>query len=362
MKFVHVADMHLDCAFNFLSNKLDLGDIRRLDQRNAFNKMINYVKENDIKYLFISGDLYEQKSIRESTIEYINNLFKQIPATKIFVTPGDHDPMIKESFYKIYDWAENVKIFGSNVEKVEEDEFIIYGYGFDDYIMNNPKIDEIILDNTSKINILITHSSLDGNKEQNVYNPITTKELKQIGFDYVALGHIHKLNLESSDQVIVYPGSMCSMGFDELEKHGMIVGEITKDADGKVDRKLEFIPLDTKEFVRLDCSVDEMNTLEDLAQNINQMDYDRNKYYEIILVGGRHFEINKYKLYKLIENDSIVKIKDSTKIGIDIEELEKEMSLRGLFVKRIKKKMENGEIEEELFEKALEYGLDSLLS
>ena len=105
-----------------------------------------------------------------------------------------------------------------------------------------------------------------------------------------------------------------------------------------------------------------MNTLEDLAQNINQMDYDRNKYYEIILVGGRHFEINKYKLYKLIENDSIVKIKDSTKIGIDIEELEKEMSLRGLFVKRIKKKMENGEIEEELFEKALEYGLDSLLS
>lgn len=361
MKFVHIADTHFDCAFNFLSNKADLGDIRRLEQRNAFKKVINFIKENKINYLFISGDLYEQKSIRESTIDYINNLFKEIPETKIYITPGNHDPMIKDSFYKIYGWADNVKIFGSNITKVEEPEFNLYGYGFEDFTLTTPKINQIILDDNNKLNILITHTSLDGSKEQNVYNPITTKELNEIGFDYAALGHIHKLNLENSNQIIVYPGSTCSMGFDEEGQHGMVVGEINKNEDGTVDRKIEFMPLDTKEFVRLDCDVSEFGTLEDLAQHINEINYEENKYYEIILVGGRNFEINKYKLYKLVEKDCVIKIKDTTRMNIDLNELEKELSLRGIFTKKMREMLEQEGAEKETIEKALEYGLDSLM-
>ena len=41
MKFVHIADMHFDTSFTTLTNKAGLGDIRRLDQRQVFNKIIN---------------------------------------------------------------------------------------------------------------------------------------------------------------------------------------------------------------------------------------------------------------------------------------------------------------------------------
>ena len=87
MKFIHIADMHFDSPFVNLSDKDGLGDLRRLEQRKALKKVIEYIKENKIKYLFISGDLYEQKYIKKSTIEYINNLFKEIPETKIFISP-----------------------------------------------------------------------------------------------------------------------------------------------------------------------------------------------------------------------------------------------------------------------------------
>ena len=63
MKFVHIADMHFDMPFTVLS-KNGLAEERRLDQRNAFNKMINYIKENNIEYLFIAGDLYENEYVR----------------------------------------------------------------------------------------------------------------------------------------------------------------------------------------------------------------------------------------------------------------------------------------------------------
>ena len=98
MKFVHIADLHFDRPFVKLSDKDILGDLRRLEQRKALKKVIEYIKQNEIKYLFISGDLYENEYIRQSTIEYINNLFCEIPETHVFITPGNHDPYVKNSY------------------------------------------------------------------------------------------------------------------------------------------------------------------------------------------------------------------------------------------------------------------------
>ena len=359
MKFVHIADTHLDSAFEFLSNKADLGYIRRMDQRNAFRKMIDYIKENSIEYLFISGDLYEHSTIRESTIEYINSLFKQIPETRIIITPGNHDPLIKNSYYNIFDWSENVHIFGRKVSKLEFDDINIYGCGFDDFTLEENELNNITISEKSKINILVTHASLDGSKEQNIYNPISTSELQGLGFDYIALGHIHKRNLEKSNQLIVYPGSTCSMGFDELGEHGMVVGEILKE-NGKTKRNIQFIPLDSKEFIKKRCSVDDMNSLEELAESINLQKYDSDKIYEIVFAGNRKFEINKYKLEKLIEPENVIKLKDETKIGYDIDEISKENSLKGIFIRKMQEKYKNKEIDRETMENAIEYGLESL--
>ena len=107
MRFIHMADVHFDCPFTVLASNETLADQRRLEQRKSFSDAIKYIKENQIPFLFISGDLYEQKYIRKSTIEYINNLFKEIPNTKIFITPGNHDPYLKNSFYNKFRWNDN---------------------------------------------------------------------------------------------------------------------------------------------------------------------------------------------------------------------------------------------------------------
>ena len=43
MKFLHIADMHFDTPFRLLSDRADLGELRRLDQRKSFKKMIEYI-------------------------------------------------------------------------------------------------------------------------------------------------------------------------------------------------------------------------------------------------------------------------------------------------------------------------------
>lgn len=357
MKFVHIADMHFDTSFTSLTNKAGLGDVRRLDQRQAFNKIINYIKENNIPYLFISGDFYEHEYIRLSTIEYINNLFAQIPNTQVFISPGNHDPYLKNSFYNKYYWNENVHIFDSKLSVFETEDADIYGYGFDDFYYTNNDLENAQIKNKEKINVLVAHGSLNAsNTLEKEYNPISEKILIEKGFDYVALGHIHKLDYNTKpNQNIVYPGSTVSLGFDELGKHGMIVGNIEK---GKLE--LEFVPVDNKEFVIREIDVTNMLDLDELATEINNIDFNENIYYKISLIGKRNFEIDLYKLNKLIVNSNIIKIKDYTKMNYDLEKLSNENTLKGLFVKEILEKMNENPDDEEILENALEIGFEIL--
>ena len=220
MKFVHIADVHLDVPFTVLEGR-KLADKRRLEQREALRNVIEYIKENSIPYLFICGDLYEHEYIKEATIEYINKLFKTISDTKVFIVPGNHDPYIKNSYYAKYNWAKNVKIFTEKIERVEQENICIYGYGFEDFYLKNPDYENIQIEDKKKVNILLTHGTLDGSKNDEIlYNPISKTILKNLGFDYVGLGHIHKLSYnDEENQRIVNPGSLVSLGFDELGKH-----------------------------------------------------------------------------------------------------------------------------------------------
>ena len=156
-------------------------------------KWINYIKENNINYLFISGDLYEHQYIKQSSIEFINNLFSEIPETKIYISAGNHDPKVKNSYYNKFNWNENVKIFSDKIEKIENEDANIYGYGFSDFYCKNSGIENVKIINKDKINILLMHGALNGGTMQDMeYNPLNKLQLKELGFDYIALGHIHK--------------------------------------------------------------------------------------------------------------------------------------------------------------------------
>ncbi len=360
MKFIHIADMHLDSPFVNLSDKDIMGDLRRLEQRKVLKKIIEYIKENKIEYLFISGDLYEHQYVKQSTIEYLNNLFKEIADTKIFISPGNHDPYIKNSYYNKFEWNKNVKIFKSKIEKVETEEADIYGFGFNDFYCTNCGIENFEIENKNKINIFNIHGTIDGASiEEKQYNSMSKKMLKEKGFDYIALGHIHKLDYNAEiNQNIVYPGSTLSLGFDELGEHGMIVGEIEK---GTI--KLNFIPLDEEEFKIINLDISELNSKEELIEKINSLEIKNNEYIKIILEGKRNFEINIYEILKFIINDRIIKIKDFTKLAIDLDKIKNENTLKGLFAQEMLNKLNSENItdeEKEIIEKAIEIGFEAL--
>ena len=138
----------------------------------------------------------------------------------------------------------------------------------------------------------------------------------------------------------------------------MIVGYVEKE---KI--KLEFIPLDEKEFKLKEIDVTEIISKEELIEKINELNFNENELIEIILIGKRNFEINTYELNKLIFNEKIIKIKNKTKINYNLEKIANENTLKGLFAKNIKNKLNDEtltEEEKEIVEKAIEIAFDAL--
>ena len=357
MKFVHIADMHFDVPFTSLNSKKDLPEKRRLEQRDVFKKIIEYIKKEDIPYLFISGDLYEHSYIRKSTIEYIDSLFKEIPNTKVFISPGNHDPYVKDSFYDTYEFSENVFIFrNSRIEKYEDENVNIFGIAFTDFYMNVSPLETVKLPGSNKPNILVAHVDINGAKDEFgfSYNPILESKLATLGFDYCAIGHIHKNNVNNPYK-IYYPGSTIALGFDEPGKHGMIVGNINKNS-----LNIEFIPVDEKEFVEINILMDDISSKEQLIENIKALKLKENNLYKICLVGKRNFEINTREVFRLVDICNVLKIKDKTIININIEEMAKQNNLRGYFIKELLNRYESNLCSEEEFQKALEIGLNAM--
>ena len=336
MKFVQVTDVHFDMPFTTISQRADMGIERRLDQRRAFKKMIEFIRINPVDFLFITGDLYEQEYIKQSTIDYINNLFKEIIDTRILIIPGNHDPLLINSFYNNYNWSDNVKIFSENVEKINFEEFCIYGFGFEKYELYNADstLNDIVLDNT-KINILISHGDVYTNSK---YNYINSNNLNK--FDYVFLGHIHK-----RDEY--YPGSLISLGFDEPGEHGFVYGEIiNKNIINK-----ELIVVDDKEFIIKDLNISEIYSKEELIEKINENNLD-NKFYEINLIGEKNIDTN---INMKLVNKSIIKIKDKSKISLKNVN---DNSMNGIYFKILKNKYDLNEITEDEYQEAYQIGLE----
>lgn len=162
-----------------------------------------------------------------------------------------------------------------------------------------------------------------------------------------------------ANQRIVYPGSTVSLGFDELGEHGMIVGNIEKS-----DITLKFEKLDEEEFIIKNIDVTNIISKEELIEKINGIEIKNNQYLEIVLIGNRNFEIDKYDILKYIINNRIIKIKNKTKIAYDLEKMaENKTTLKGIFVKEMLSQIKQEQLTEEqknIIEKAIEIGIEAL--
>ena len=126
--------------------------------------------------------------------------------------------------------------------------------------------------------------------------------------------------------------------------------------------KIEHINLDPIKYETLYINISGISSKEELITRINYMEIDKNNFYKVVLKGKKDFLITEKYILDSIQWNNILRIEDETQREIDIEEISKENTLRGIFVKKILEKIEKetDTAEKEKLENAIELVLTEM--
>lgn len=246
MKFLHIADAHLDSPFAGLSF-LSSGTYKKIHTaaNKSFKKLVDFAIKKDIDLVLIAGDTFDSNHPSPKSQLFFAKQIKRLTDNQIQVVMifGNHDYMnsddllIEQSLY--------FKLLGNN-EKVEQClfetkngfKYVINGFSYAHNHIKEDKIPEFIPKDSEIFTFGLMHAGEKMAIGNNGYAPFTIKELRHLNYDYFALGHIHKRQILNKTPLIAYSGNIQGRHINELGQKGAYFGQI--DEHNKVE--LEFIP------------------------------------------------------------------------------------------------------------------------
>ena len=345
LKIIHCADVHFDSAMSGLPDTSKV-NIRREEMKETFKEIINLSENADM--LLIAGDLFDGKNVSKSTLAFLKESFSKIPETKVYIVAGNHDYMGTDSVYRQFDFGENVHIFGTEMECVEEAEYDIYGTSFKTANDERKMLDGFCVKNPDKINICLMHANLGGAD----YNPLKISEIEKSGLDYLALGHIHKASevKRAGAAYYAYCGCPEGRGNDETGEKGVYAIELAK---GNMV-SAHFIPVCHRMYIDEEIDITDAVNYDEITDKINEKYQGDKNIYRFTLTGACDFVADTEVLKEKIAGFSVT-VRDKTTTSIDLDALSGDFSLKGLFAKFA---LENREcMTEEEFNEAVKAGL-----
>jgi len=211
-RFLHTADIHLDSPLKGLEVHEDapVDEIRGATRR-AFENLVEMAIEDEIDFILIAGDLYDGDWKDYHTglffVHQMGRLHKA--GIEVFIVSGNHDAANQTT--KTMPLPDNVTHFSpKKPQSVKLDDLgvIIHGQSYSSRAVTDNLASSYPQHDSNFFNIGILHTSLTGREGHENYAPCTIDDLKSKGYDYWALGHVHKREIVSEDPWVLFPGNV----------------------------------------------------------------------------------------------------------------------------------------------------------
>jgi len=260
MKFMHLADLHIGKRVNEFS-MLE-------DQQYILTKIINAIDEEKPDAIVLAGDIYDKAVPSAEAVELFDDFLVRLSKRnlKVFVISGNHDSAERIAFGgRLMDKSGIYMspVYNGKIEPIVlEDEFGLVNFYMlpfikppnvrrffpEEEITNYTDAMKVAIEqmniDVNKRNVLITHQFVTGamrteSEDISVGGTDNVDVSVFEGFDYVALGHIHR-SQKCGSEYVRYSGTPLKYSFSEAkDKKSITVVDMNE--KGKIE--LSFIPL-----------------------------------------------------------------------------------------------------------------------
>lgn len=259
MKFIHCSDLHIGQSF--------YGYDRYDEHLNMFRQLNDTVKETQPDCIIIAGDIFDSPQPSSSSqrlfVDSLIDIRKTAPHIRIIAIAGNHDSGVGHESHRLLWKTVGCEMVGSinKCSTVDDYIFTIPDIGYicavpyaswrnipEDFFNSlYQRVSEINTENLPTVltaHLTVSGADFSGHDEIGVnVGGIDAVSIGKIlnGFDYVALGHIHKPQfIPGSDGKARYSGAPLPISFDERYPHGVSVVEINSHSDSPIVEQRHF--------------------------------------------------------------------------------------------------------------------------
>jgi len=358
IRFIHAADFHLDSAFAAL--RPEQAASRRRESREIPRRLSNYVNQNGIDLVLLAGDLFDSSGFYRETGEQLAEALAEM-TVPVLIAPGNHDWYGPGSPYQTVRWPENVRIFTSAA--MEPAVFPRWNLTVHGAAFTSPEQDRSLLAGFSApkdggIHIGLLHGEIEAPEAR--YDSLRREEIAASGLNYLALGHVHKRSepMRCGATLCAWPGCIEGRGFDELGEKGFYEGRI--DDSGAVS--LSFVPFARRRYEILEVDVTGKDPRAALEEALPEDTVSH--LYRILLTGETgDAGANAAALQSAISDRFYaLEVRDLTRPAEDLWARADEDTLRGLFLRSMRKRWDEASDDDarQTVAQAVRFGLAAL--
>lgn len=341
MKFVHLSDLHIGKRVN----EFNMAE----DQKYILKEILKIINEEHCQVVFISGDVYDKTIPSGEAVGIFDDFLTELSKTgiKVFIISGNHDSAERLEFGSRIVKDRDIyiaSVFKGAPEKVtlkEKDETVnIFMLPFVKPSTVRPFFEDKTIENYNdcvklalekaeikedEINILLAHQFVTGalksdSEEVSVGGIDNVNADVFEGFDYVALGHIHRPQ-NISTETLRYCGTPLKYSFSEAShKKSVTIVETGKKGE---------ISIKTRELKPLR----DMKIIEGSYMDVTDREFYKglnlDDYYKIILTDEKDIPdaINKLRaIYKNIMSLEYKNTRTMNNNGVDAVQLVEDRS------------------------------------
>lgn len=349
MKIIHTSDLHLNSP---LSSKLPPAKVA--ERRRELASLLPRLKEEADRVgasaIIIAGDLFDSERLNKKNRDRALSVIERASHITFFYLPGNHE---RDALAAGGELPKNLVLFDKDWSYAD-----FHGITIAARTDTAPDMFSTLSLNPDKTNLVVLHGEL--RQHSDFGSVIGALDSRELGIDYLALGHYHSYSKTqlSERTVAVYSGAPEGRGFDEAGAKGYVLINIE---NGVLEHKFVKFANRTLHICEIDISnaqstFDILRLIEEKTQDIPRADIVR-----AVLVGHYRVELKKDLsaiLGQLQSRFYFFEIKDESRLYHSPELYKNDKSLKGEFIRLV---LGEDSLSEEQKERIISFGLSALV-
>lgn len=235
LKFIHAADVHLDSPLLGLE-KYEGAPVEAIRgaTRRALENLVRLAIAERVDFVLLAGDLYDCDWRHFGTGLFFVGQMDRLRQNDIPVVllSGNHDAASRIT--KSLSYPSNVHILPvhqPDTIRLESKSVAVHGQGYGHQAELRNLASTYPAPVPGYVNIGLLHTALDGREGHEPYAPCALTELCGKGYDYWALGHVHRRESVNGTQYprVEYPGVLQGRNIRESGPKGCLLVSVGPD-------------------------------------------------------------------------------------------------------------------------------------